>query len=138
MEIVAVDRDRAALAALRRAMDDAYPGTTLHLVVGDIRQPPVFPPLDGIVAANSLHDVDRRAQSTVLRRWSELVRPDGSIVIVEYDTEAANRWVPYPVSFDRLRQLCRAAGLPAPVKIGTHPSRWNDRFYAARIVPGDG
>lgn len=134
-EIYALDRDRSALASLREGMIRQFPETSLHLLEGDIRQPPELPPLDGIVAANSLHYVDRKHQATTLRLWSTLLEPGGRIVLVEYDSNNPNQWVPYPISFHRLGQLTRDAGLPAPRLLATHPSRWSGGIYSALIEP---
>jgi SAM-dependent methyltransferase len=105
------------------------------LLEGDIRQPPELPPLDGIVAANSLHYVDRKQQAATLQRWSTLLKPGGRIVLVEYDSNNPNQWVPYPISFDRLKSLTRDAGLPTPTLLATHPSRWSGGIYSALIGP---
>jgi ubiquinone/menaquinone biosynthesis C-methylase UbiE len=134
-EIFAIDRDRSALASLREGMIRQFPETYLHLVEGDIRQPPELPSLDGIVAANSLHYVDKKRQARTLQLWSSLLKPGSRIVLVEYDSNNPNQWVPYPISFERLGKLTRDAGLPAPALLGTHPSRWSGGIYSAMIVP---
>ena len=112
-----------------------FPETYLHLLEGDIRHPPELPPLDGILAANSLHFVDRKQQPATLRLWNTLLKPDGRIVLVEYDSNNPNQWVPYPISFDRLGRLTRDAGLPSPRLLGSHPSSWHGQMYAATIAP---
>jgi ubiquinone/menaquinone biosynthesis C-methylase UbiE len=132
-EIYALDRDRSALASLREGMIRMFPETYLHVLEGDIRQPPELPPLDGIVAANSLHYVDRKQQAPILRHWSTLLKPGGRIVLVEYDSNSPNQWVPYPISFERLGRLTRDAGLPPPSLLATHPSRWSGDIYSAMI-----
>jgi ubiquinone/menaquinone biosynthesis C-methylase UbiE len=137
-EIYAVDTNRASLQTLRREMIRRFPETYLHLLDGDIRQPPELPPLDGIVAANSLHYVERKQQSRTLQLWNTLLKPGGRIVLVEYDSNSPNHWVPYPISFERLGALTRDAGLPSPTLLGTHPSRWSGGIYSAMIVPEKG
>ncbi|MEZ4533231.1 MAG: class I SAM-dependent methyltransferase [Thermomicrobiales bacterium] len=130
-EIFALDRDRSALGSLRERMIEQFPGTSLHLIDGDLRHPPEMPPLDGIVAANSLHYVDRTQQAATLQRWSSLLKPDGCIVLVEYDTSRSSSWLPYPISFRRLGQIAREAGLPDPRLLATHPSQWGEGIYSA-------
>ena len=132
-EIYALDRDRSSLQRLHQAMIRQFPETFLHLLDGDIRQPPELPPLDGIVAANSMHYVDRKQQVATLRIWSSMLKPGGRIVLVEYDSNDPNQWVPYPISFDRLGRLTRDAGLAAPVLLATNPSRWSGGIYSAMI-----
>ena len=132
-ELYAIDQDRSALASLRDGMIRMFPETYLHLLEGDIRQPPELPPLDGIVAANSLHYVDRKQQAATLRHWSTLLKPGARIVLVEYDSNNPNQWVPHPISFDRFGQLARDAGLSSPTLLATHPSRWSGGIYSAMI-----
>lgn len=132
-DIYAVDRDRSALESLRSAMRRMFPETYLHLLDGDIRRPPALPPLDGIVAANVVHYVDRKQQSRTLQLWSTLLNPGGRIVLVEYDSNNPSYWLPFPVSFDRLGRIANEAGLPSPVLLGTRPSRWGGGIYSALI-----
>ena len=129
VEIIAVDQDRGSLRVLRDAMARAFPGTRLQLIEGDIAGALPLPALDGILAANAIHYV--RDQEALLRRWRGYLRPGGRLVIVEYDTDAGNRWVPYPVSFASLGRLASAAGYTAPTLLQTRPSRFLGQFYAA-------
>ena len=132
-ELYAIDRDASALQRLRQQMIRRFPETYLTLREADIRQPLELPPLDGIVAANSLHFVDRKQQPTTLQRWNALLKPTGRIVLVEYDSNNPNQWIPYPISFERLGQLTRDAGLPAPTLLARHPSHWGGGIYSAMI-----
>lgn len=134
-EIYALDRDRSALASLRDGMIRRFPDTYLHLLEGDIRRPPSLPPLDGLLAANSLHYVDRKQQPATFRLWASLLKPGGRIVLVEYDSNNPNQWVPFPISFQRLDPLARDAELTAPTLLGTHPSRWSGGIYSAMTEP---
>jgi trans-aconitate methyltransferase len=52
--------------------------------------------LDGILMANSLHYVPD--QRSFIARASERLVPPRRFLVVEYDTEMANQWVPFPVS----------------------------------------
>ena len=58
--VIAVDRDRGALAANARSVSAAFPATRLTTLVADFRGDlAALPQLDGLVAANSLHFVAR-------------------------------------------------------------------------------
>lgn len=133
VEIWSVDRDASALRMQQSAMERQFPGTRLHPVTADFTQPLALPPLDGIVAANSIHFV--RDRTALLRRWREYLKPDGRIVLVEYDTDRGNHWVPHPVAFASLPALARAAGFAEPALLHTYPSRYHDRIYAASLTP---
>jgi ubiquinone/menaquinone biosynthesis C-methylase UbiE len=128
-EIYTVDRDSSALHSLRSAFDRHFPGTRLHLQTADFTRPLDLPPLDGILAANSIHFV--RDHITLLRQWRGYLKPDGRLVLVEYDTDEGNRWVPYPVSFASLSPVARAARFSEPLLLGSRGSRFLDRMYAA-------
>ncbi|HEY7035703.1 MAG TPA: class I SAM-dependent methyltransferase [Thermomicrobiales bacterium] len=132
VEIVAIDRDRNALGTLRAAVDRHFPGTHLRTQVADFTEPLALPALDGIVAANAIHYA--RDQVALLRRWRGYLKPGGRLIVVEYDTDAGNRWVPYAVSFVSLATVARSAGFEAPVLLGTVPSRFLGRMYAAGVV----
>lgn len=89
--------------------------------------------LDGLLMANSLHYVkDKAVLIDRIRRW---LRPEGQILIVEYDTDRpVARWVPYPVSFSSLTGLFREAGFKEVTKLAEHPSVYNSGImYAASI-----
>ena len=55
--------------------------------------------LDGLVAANSLHFVARDRQVPVVRALAAQLRPGGRFVVVEYDADRGNPWVPHPFSY---------------------------------------
>ena len=56
-------------------------------------------------------------------------------MVVEYDTDRANPWVPYPVSRDRLRRLLDEAGGWAIEWLGSRPSRYQRApIYAANAL----
>ncbi|NSL86808.1 class I SAM-dependent methyltransferase [Chitinophaga sp. Mgbs1] len=88
--------------------------------------------LQGIMMANSLHYVADKA--TLLQRLTRLLPPSGQFIIVEYDTSAANPWVPFPVRFEALKHLFRLAGWTQTEKLGERPSRYRSgNMYAALI-----
>ena len=118
-EIFAIDRDRSALASLRQGMIRQFPETYLHLLEGDIRQPPELPPLDGIVAANSLHYVDKKQQARTLQLWSTLLKPGGR-------DRAGRIRLQQPQSMGALSHFIRAPRHPRPRRRPSHahPARY--------------
>ena len=132
-DLIAVDRDRGSLRALRTAMERQFPGTRLRTVEADFRDALHLPPLDGILAANAIHFVPE--QAALLRRWQDYLKPEGRLIVIEYDADVGNRWVPYPLSFAAFGPIARAAGFAAPVRIGTYPSRFLGQIYAAATAP---
>ena len=89
--------------------------------------------LDGILMANSLHYI--RDQKLTLLKWRSLLNPDGLFVVIEYDTEEANPWIPFPVSFIRLKQLFHDAGIESVAKLGSRKSIFgNTSMYACEAL----
>jgi ubiquinone/menaquinone biosynthesis C-methylase UbiE len=133
VEIYAVDRDRSALGALRNAFDRRFPASDLHLLHADFARHLDLPLLDGIVTANAIHFV--RNHVSLLARWRAYLKPAGKLVIVEYDDDRGNRWVPHPVSFALRGAVVTAAGYEAPALLTTVPSRFLGGMYAAVTTP---
>jgi ubiquinone/menaquinone biosynthesis C-methylase UbiE len=133
VELIAIDRDRAGLQTLRATMEQRFPDTRLRLLEADMAGRLTLPPLDGIVTANAIHYVPD--QKALLRRWKDYLKPEGRLIVVEYDTETGNRWVPYPLSFASLGEVAWAAGFAAPVLLAARPSRWLGRIYSALAFP---
>ena len=134
--VYAVDCDKDAIAKLARAGTIA--GVTLIPVVGDFTRALELPgaapgTLDGILLANALHFVAPAETARVLQSLVGWLRPQGNVVLIEYDRSRANRWVPYPIEIGRLAEVAELAGLPAPVISGTMPSRFTGTMYIARF-----
>jgi SAM-dependent methyltransferase len=129
-EIVAVDRDARDLADLATTMGRRFPGTDLTTIVADFSRPlPVEPGFDGLLAANSLHFVGD--PGAVIKSGWPLHRPGARIVVVEYDSDSGNPWVPFPFSFTSWQAIAARAGLVDTRLIGRVPSRFLGAIYAA-------
>lgn len=129
--IVAVDRDGRALRANEAAVRSRFPDVEYATLSGDLTGPLELPELDGLVAANSLHYVPRDRQVAVIRALVSHLRPGGHFVVVEYDADRGNPWVPHPFSYASWERLAAAAGLVDTRQIGRVPSRFLDAIYAA-------
>jgi hypothetical protein len=91
------------------------------------------PTLDGIIMANSLHYVQEQV-ACIQQLKNHLRNFSGVIILIEYDTDRGNQWVPYPVSFARAQMIFGEAGFSKVEKIGEHPSMYHrDSIYAALI-----
>lgn len=129
--IVAVDRDAGALRRNADAVATGSPGTTLATLVADFTTTLDLPVLDGLVAANSLHFVPPERQVAVVRALSAHLRPGGRFVVVEYDADRGNPWVPHPFSATSWPRLAMAAGLERPERLHRVPSRFLGGIYSA-------
>lgn len=129
--IVAVDRDRRALATNVEAIRARFPETVVTTLVADLTGELDLPDLDGLVAANSLHFVPRDRRLVAIASLAAHLRPDGCFVIVEYDADHGNPWVPHPFTYASWERLAAAAGLADTRRIGRVPSRFLGAIYAA-------
>ena len=136
-EIVAVDKDGRALHHLAAAFAARFPQVSLSTQTADFTRPLALPPLDGIVMANSLHFV--RNKGAVLALVRGYLRPNGRLLIVEYNTDRGNQWVPYPFSYPTWERLARHAGFAQTQRLHARPSRFLGEIYSAaswRALPG--
>jgi len=52
-------------------------------------------------------------------------------LLVEYNVDAGNPWVPHPLSFDTFYSLAPRAGYTEPNLLAKVPSRFLREFYSA-------
>jgi ubiquinone/menaquinone biosynthesis C-methylase UbiE len=134
--IVSVDRDGGALRRQREAMQARFPATRVEYLHADFTRPLELPRLDGIVMANSLHFA--RNKGPVLELVRRALRPGGRLVLVEYDADRGNPWVPHPLSFGTWERVSEAAGLKGTRLLARRPSRFLNAMYSALSHTDDG
>ncbi len=127
--IIAVDKDRRALHRLEAALTSSFPEVHLDVIVADFTQPLELPALDGILMANSLHY--HRRKGPILKRLSGYLGPGGRLIVVEYDTDSGNMWVPHPFSFESWETLARESGFHNTRLLAVKPSRFLGRIFSA-------
>lgn len=129
--IYSVDRDSSALAAQERALRARFPATTVHFITVDFTRPlPLpLPPLDGAIMANSLHF--QRAKEPIVQLVRSYLKLGGRFILVEYDTDNGNHWVPFPLSYETWRRLASSCDMVDTRLLATVPSRFLGRIYSA-------
>jgi ubiquinone/menaquinone biosynthesis C-methylase UbiE len=127
--IYSIDRDEAALREQKRAMQARFHAVVVNYVVADFTLPLTLPPLDGAVMANALHFA--RDHEAVVRSIRALLRPGGRLILVEYNADRGNAWVPYPLSYSTWKSLARRSGFAQTRLLATTPSRFLDEIYSA-------
>jgi ubiquinone/menaquinone biosynthesis C-methylase UbiE len=128
-EIYAIDKDGRSLAQLQKAMRHRFPEVMLLIRTADFATPVLMPSLDGAVMANSLHFM--RQKDAALRLVRGYLKPDGRLVLVEYNTDTGNPWVPHPLSYTTWVALAREIGFAHTELLSRRPSRFLGEIYAA-------
>lgn len=131
VEIYSVDADAQRLANQKEQFEKQFPDTNIHFLNEDFTKGLNIPPLDGIIAANSIHYSKDRIKT--LKHFMSFLKKQGKLIIVEYNVDEGNIWVPYPFSFPTLQKLAREAGLNPPKLLEKTPSSFLDEFYSAEI-----
>lgn len=92
--IVAIDKTKSRI--------EVQAGIKLTTKIGDFVSMELEN-VDGVLMANALHYV--RDQKDFLKSLKKITK---RIVLVEYNMDTANQWVPHPISFNTLRSIVDA------------------------------
>jgi len=135
-EILSIEKDRARLNEQHRQFRSKFPKSNVLFMDADFSEPLDLAALDGLVIANALHFFrDKEAVVWQLRKY---LKPHGRFVIIEYNVDEGNHWVPFPMSFDSFRAIAPKTGLADPKLLCAKPSHFLREIYSAcanKIVP---
>lgn len=79
--------------------------------------------------ANALHFVKEKAPVLALVR--SYLKPGGTFVLVEYDADRGNMWVPHPISYTTWLAVAPPAGFSGARLLGRVPSRFLHAIYSS-------
>ena len=136
--IYAVDKDRGALGELENSHRARFDSTlNLILLPNDFSRPldastgsaQRIPPLDGIVMANSLHFF--KDKEKILKHVCSYLKRNGLLLLVEYNVDRGNLWVPHPLTFETFSTLAPKTGFTDPRLLAKVPSGFLKEFYSA-------
>jgi SAM-dependent methyltransferase len=134
--IYSVDKNNSALRRQEVVMNERFPGTMLRTIAADYNRPLDLPTLDGVVMANALHF--QREKDGVLQRIYRYLRPSGRLLLVEYNVDRGNIWVPHPLSYPNWEKLAQRNGFSNTRLLRIRPSSFLHEFYSAVSFKSDG
>jgi ubiquinone/menaquinone biosynthesis C-methylase UbiE len=135
-QIYSLDKDEGKLRRQKQVMQDRYPDIAQNYLQVDFTKKVDLPALDGLVMANALHFI--RNKERVVRLLRSYLKPGGRFLLVEYNTDRGNPWVPHPLSFSTWTVLARKADFDRTELLATVPSRFLGEIYAAASYDVDG
>lgn len=127
--IVSVDRDGGSLRGQEAIMRERFPTTPVRYIQADLRDPLAIGPLDGVVMANALHFIADKRET--LAGIHAMIRPGGHLVLIEYDSDRGNPWVPHALSFPTWKRAAAEAGFRETRLLKRVPSRFLSAIYSA-------
>lgn len=131
-KILSIDKERTALRRQADSMKARFPAVKVEYIQADYTRPLDLPPLDGIVAANTLHFLRHKGQ--VLSLFVRYLKSMGSMVLVEYNVDRGNIWVPYPFSYPVWEQMAQKSGFRQTRLLATRPSHFLHEIYSALSI----
>jgi len=130
-DIYSIDQDQGALREQEQAMRFKFPSRNAHYVRADFTHPLDLPMLDGVVMANALHFQPDAAKDKLLKQILDYLRPGGRLIVVEYNVDRGNVWVPYPTSYATCESIAARNGFVATRLLARVPSRFLGEIYSA-------
>ena len=110
-------------------MQARYPDIKVAYLNADYTNRLDIPPLDGAVMANALHF--QRDKGSVLALIRGYLQPWGKLILVEYNLDHGNTWVPYPLSYKTWQIVARSSGFSSTRLLAKRPSRFMGEIYSA-------
>jgi SAM-dependent methyltransferase len=130
--IYSIDKNRRALENQKERFEKHLAGSPqpeIHYIQADFTKYKEFPPLDGVLMANSLHFFRRK--ETLLDRIIHSLVSGGRFILVEYNTDRGNPWVPHPVSYITWQSLASQIGFVETRLLHRVPSSYLGEIYSA-------
>jgi ubiquinone/menaquinone biosynthesis C-methylase UbiE len=127
--IYSIDKSQGSLEIQKDEFDRMFPNVDVNFIQVDFTTGLNLPKLDGIIMANSLHYI--KDKKSILKKLKEVLKPDGKFVLIEYNADQGNQWVPYPLSFETFESLAQEAGFTKPEFISSVPSRFLEEIYCS-------
>ena len=134
--LLSIDRNGSAFGKLKGLVNRRHHAIRVDTLVADFTHLLDLPALDGLVIANALHFIKEKDET--VRLLSGYLKPGGRFIVVEYNTDRGNHWVPYPFSYPTWREVAEQNGLVGTKLLAKMPSSFLGEFYSAvSYAPAD-
>jgi ubiquinone/menaquinone biosynthesis C-methylase UbiE len=127
--IYSVDKNIGSLHLQQSAFEEQFPVSTITYLDKDFTHELQLPQLDGLIMANSLHYIKNKIP--LLQNILSFLKPHGKFILVEYNVDSGNIWVPHPISFESFVKLAKELPLSEPQLLHTIPSGFLKEIYSA-------
>ena len=127
--IYSIDKNSSALRQQERIMNSRFPDLTVYYLDIDYTQPIDLPLLDGAVMANALHFQSEK--DSVVQTIRDYLKTKGHLILVEYNVDRGNLWVPYPLSFRSWQAIAQRSGFVETRLLARRSSRFLHEIYSA-------
>lgn len=129
--IYSVDKNKGALQDQAKVIQKKFPSDRpkIQYLNKDYTLPFAFPPLSGVLMANSLHF--HKDKTKLLELIYDYLRPEGFLILVEYNADRGNTWVPHPVSYKSWQSLVEEGGFVNTRLLKRVPSSFMGEIYSA-------
>jgi ubiquinone/menaquinone biosynthesis C-methylase UbiE len=134
IKIIGLDIDRSALTQFRDHLEKKKSEDLLPLQA-DLEHSLPMSKVDGIILANGLHFFPEQQQIQILTNCASVLKHDGHILIIEYNTERSTTAVPYRLPERNIYRLLIDAGFSAPLKISHVSSSYLGQLYSVLAGP---
>lgn len=124
--VIGIDRDPQKLPG------KSSNGNEIKFLHADFSENLTVDKVDGILMANSLHYIEDK--NNFIDRTLDLINYPRQMLLVEYDTDQPNQWVPFPIPFHELKQLFSEEDFQIR-KLGERSSIYGSQImYAVQIL----
>lgn len=110
-------------------MHRQFPDVLVHYLNTDFTHQLTLPPLDGLVMANALHFF--RHKEPVVELLKSYLRLGGRFLLVEYNVDQGNHWVPYPLSYQSWEALAKRCSFDQTRFLASRPSHFLREIYSS-------
>ena len=132
IEIYSVDLNKDRLINQQFQFKNSFPNTNIQYINKDFTKDLELPSLDGILMANSLHYI--KDKISLLQLMNKYLKDKGKLVIVEYNTDNANPWIPFPLSYKTFELLIEKTNFNNAQLLYTIHSDWLNEIYSAQAI----